>query len=148
MVLGVRRASLAALVTLLVAAAAPATGERLDRITIKSVVISNEAVGAQRLIVLEGTGHSSSLGAIDSTSSVVVTPGPGCYPRTAESVWSTGAGTLTVQEEAQVCNSGISGTWTVTGGTGAFAGASGGGSLSGSGSTTQINVRYAGDISS
>ncbi len=131
------------------AIAVPAAGEGDTRVLIKYRVTSNEPVGEQRFITLVGAGHSQDLGQIAATSSVVVAPIPdGCYPRRAEEVWSTPSGSLDVQSEGQVCGSQISGTWQVTDGDGQLAGASGGGSLSGTlGNGVNVVVSYKGEVS-
>ena len=116
------------------------------RITMKYRVTSNQLVGDQRFITLVGSGQAPELGRVDATSSVVVGPPvAGCAPRSADEEWSTATGTLRVHSEAQLCGGKLSGTWEVTGGDGAFASASGGGSLTSSRGNNVV-IKYEGSL--
>lgn len=129
------------------AAAAPAD-EGDTRVVLKYRLTSNELVGGQRFITLAGSGNSPDLGRVEATSSVVVNPVQGgCNPRTSDDVWSTASGTLEVHSEGEVCKGRVSGIWEVTGGSGDFAGASGGGVMTIVGSGRNLVARYEGEIS-
>lgn len=105
------------------------------RVTVKYRETSNEVVGEQRFLTLVGAGHSAQLGTVDVTSSVVATPpfATPCLTRTANEVWTTPTGSLQVDTEGVLCmpQGKITGSWTIVGGSGSFASASGAGGMSG-----------------
>lgn len=127
-------ASLIGLVVAVVVAV-PASRVHADeqdfKLTTVDRIVSFEQVGDQVFIDTEGSGHSRLLGDVTSTASIVQTLVPGCDPGSGVITISAEGGTLTINAEALVCFTEIAGTWEVTGGTGAFSGASGGGTLRG-----------------
>ena len=151
-VLGTCAATLATLVAaaIVVMGAADAYAATRDvRVTVKYRVTSNEVVGEQRFLTLVGTSHSAELGATEVTSSAVATPPSApCSSRTANEVWTTPTGSLEVETEGVLCAGEITGTWTVAGGSGAFANASGSGAMRGTlGGQGNVVISYIGDIS-
>ena len=94
--------------------------------------ISLQVVGDELLIEAEGQGRSKLLGSFTVTASLSQTLVPGCDPSVGEFTISPVVGTLELEAEALVCSTGVTGVWEVTGGSGEFAGASGGGTLTGS----------------
>jgi hypothetical protein len=120
------------------------------KLTTVERLVSFELVGDQVFIATEGSGHSSLLGHVTSTASVIQTLVPGCDPASAVITLSTEGGTLTIAGEAMVCVTEIVGTWEVTGGTGEFAGASGGGTIFGKpnhAGSDPVVLHYAGSLS-
>ena len=118
-----------------VVVAVPTSGVHADeqdfKLTTVDRFVSVVLVGDQLFIDSEGSGHSRLLGEVTSTTSLVQTLVPGCDPASGLITMSAEGGTFTLNAEAVVCQTEIAGTWEVTGGTGAFAGASGGGSVRG-----------------
>ena len=125
------------LIGLLVAVvvAVPTSGVHADeqdfKLTTVDRFVSVVQVGDQVFIDAEGSGHSRLLGFVTSTTSLVQTLVPGCDPASGVITMSAEGGTLTINAEALVCQTEIAGTWEITGGAGAFAGASGGGTVRG-----------------
>jgi hypothetical protein len=110
----------------------PAHADEPDfKLTTVERLVSFEQVGDQVFIETEGSGHSRLLGDVTSSSSVVQTVVPGCDPTSAVTTFSAEGGTITISADALVCATEIVGTWTVTGSTGDFIGASGGGTVLG-----------------
>jgi hypothetical protein len=146
----------ASLVGLLLAAvvavptAAAHADEQVFKLTTVERLVSFELVGDQVFIETAGSGHSSLLGHVTSTSSVIQTVVPGCDPASAVITFSAQGGTVTIAGEALVCVNEIVGMWEVTSGTGEFAGASGGGTVLGkpnhSGSDPVV-LHYTGSLS-
>jgi hypothetical protein len=99
-------------------------------------ITSIEQEGNEALIQAEGEGYSGLLGVFTVMASLGQTRVPGCDPGTGEMIFSAEGWTLEIQADALVCFEGITGTWEVTGGTGEFSEASGGGTFSGSQSYT------------
>lgn len=94
--------------------------------------ISLEIVGDQLTIEAEGFGHSRLLGAVTTKTVVTQDLGPGCQPASGEITFFAEGGTIDLEFESIVCHTTIDGPWTVTGGTGEFAGITGGGTHTGS----------------
>jgi len=96
-------------------------------------------VDDQLLIEAEGGGVSRLLGGITATASVTqaTLPDP-CDSYSADFDFSAAQGSLSIHSAGQVCSppTRITGTWSVTGGTGAFAGATGSGTETGKSSFT------------
>ncbi len=136
---------------LVIAAGGASAGDRGTRVMTKYDVTSNEVVGEQRFLTLAGSGHSAQLGPIEITSSAVATPlAGGCQTRAANETWTTPSGSLVVTTQGLLCGSGkLSGTWSVTGGSGAFANASGSGDMRGAlvHQGIGLHVAYTGDVS-
>ena len=102
-------------------------------------LLSVEEVNGQLVIEAEGTGQSSLLGTVTAAATVTqsVLPDP-CFSYSADFHLSATAGTIQIHSGGTVCPppSGITGEWTVTGGTGAFLGATGSGTEEGKQSFT------------
>ena len=123
---------LVALVIATVPAGAALADEQDFKATALLSVISVQVVGDEALIEAEGQGHSRLLGSFTITASLGQVLVPGCDPSVGEFTISTEVGTLELLAEALVCSTGVTGVWEVTGGSGEFAGANGGGMLTGS----------------
>jgi hypothetical protein len=95
-------------------------------------IVSSEVVGEQATIEVEGQGQSKLLGSFSVTASLDQILVPGCDPGSGTFTFSTEAGTLELHAEALVCFTEVTGVWQVTGGSGAYSEASGGGSFTGS----------------
>lgn len=95
---------------------------------------SLEQVDDQLVIEAEGGGTAQPLGIVTAAATVTqaVSPSP-CYAYSAEFDLSAAEGTIQIHAEGEVCPppTRITGDWWVTGGTGAFAGATGLGTESG-----------------
>lgn len=113
------------------APAAPALAQEDFKATMVLRATSVEVVGDELLLEAEGQGHSKLLGAFTVTASIRQTLVPGCDPATGEFTLSAEGGTLDLFGEGLVCFTGVTGTWEVTGGSGEFSAASGGGTFMG-----------------
>lgn len=108
--------------------------ERDLKMTIVYQLTSIEQVGDQIVIEAEGGGVSELLGKVSATASVTqAASGNPCSAYTAEFELSAAEGTIRLHSTGEVCSppAQISGSWSVTGGTGAFYGASGSGAEEG-----------------
>ncbi len=100
-----------------------------------------------------GKGRSMLLGAFTVTATAVAPlPQQRCDPTDTDLTITTADGsTITIHEEDLNCYTQITGIWDVTGVTGQFSQASGGGTTRGTGATRSINGRlvvdYAGSLS-
>jgi len=124
------------LALLAVALLAPAAwAEEHDfKITIVYRLTSLEDSGGQIVIEAEGGGVSEFLGTVTATASVIQAASEGpCSLYTADFELSAAEGMIRLHGAGQVCSppGGISGTWSVTGGTGAFSSAHGSGTEEG-----------------
>ncbi len=102
------------------------------KVTVVDRLISLEVVGNQLLVEAEGSGHSRLLGPITTKTSAVQTLGPDCQPASVEVMIFAEGGTITIHDDAVVCNSQTNGNWEVVSGTGDFANVSGTGTTKGS----------------
>jgi hypothetical protein len=102
-------------------------------------VLSVEEVDGQLVIEAEGAGESRLLGSVMAAASVKqsVLPDP-CYSYSADFHLSVAAGTIQIHSGGMVCPAPtqITGTWSVTGGTGPFLRATGSGTEDGKHSFT------------
>jgi hypothetical protein len=138
--LGASLIGLLAAVVVVVPTSPAHADEQGFKLTTVDRFVSVVQVGDQVFIDSEGSGHSRLLGDVTSTTSIMQTLVPGCDPASGVITMSAEGGTLTINGEALVCDTEIAGSWEVTGGTGAFAGASGGGTLQGTPSHGQNPV--------
>jgi hypothetical protein len=87
------------------------------------------------MLHLVGTGHSNVLGPVTVDTHVTQHVREGCDPATAQHVFSTASGSLSLQGDDRVCPGDgrqdryVFGVWDITGGTGDYHGAAGSGSL-------------------
>ncbi len=106
----------------------------------------------QLVLKAEGQGHSKLFGAFTATATYTETFIPGaCAHATGDVIISVRGDALYIQEDDTYCGGHvISGTWQVGGGTGQFSGATGGGTMAGSGSlgfNGRSVIRYTGPLS-
>ena len=120
-----------ALVIATVPAGAALTDEQDFKANALLSVVSAQVVGDQVFLEAEGQGHSTLLGSFTVTASLGQMLVPGCDPAGGAFTISTDVGTLELQGGALVCFTGVTGAWEVTGGSGEFAGATGGGMFTG-----------------
>ncbi len=147
----------AALIVALSSSAAPALASENFRATLKlnfSDVNVEFPEGQPPIlhITFEGEGHASGLGRVSVVTEVAEVAVDGCRPSVVVHTLTAAAGTVEITSNDEVCphpsgmlaGSKISGAWTVTGGTGAFAGMTGsgtsGGVLAGEGNVVAMIV--------
>jgi hypothetical protein len=94
---------------------------------------SFEQVGDQIVVHAEGSGTSALLGPITITATVTQSPGSPCDQFHGVFDLVASGGTVQISSQGTVCSPPgmITGNWTVTGGTGDFAGAVGSGTENG-----------------
>lgn len=127
-----------ALLVSLALSAAPALGTEAFRATFKlnaqSVVVELPADGPPILhITFVGHGHASGLGRVDVVTQVAELAVDGCRPSTVVHTLTGATGSLEITSEDEVCphpsgklpGSKIVGNWTISGGSGDFAGMTG-----------------------
>lgn len=108
-------------------------------VTVVYRVLSADEVNGQLVIEAEGTGQSRLLGSVTAAATVTQSlTGDPCFSYSGDFHLSAAAGTIQIHTGGTVCPppGQISGAWWVTGGTGAFLGATGFGTEVGKASFT------------
>ncbi len=122
------------------ACAVPAWAEAHDfDVNVVYRLTSLEQVGDRLVVEAEGSGASRPLGIVTAAATVTQSASANpCYEYSAEFYLAAAEGTIQIHSEGEVCPppTQIAGTWWVTAGTGAFAGATGFGTESGKPSFT------------